>query len=263
MHFVVRIAQISDLHVRRASAKEARQFDAWLTQCIASVNAAAPDLVIVTGDLTESGDEQEYQRLRELMGALAAPYFLLPGNHDDPQALRDAFPDRPYLFENEAHVSYAVDMDGVRFIALDSTKRGRAGGYLDIDRLAWLQLQLGVEPPLPVLLALHHPPFAAGVWPMDWLGFTNVRELEAMVRANPHVRRVVSGHVHCARASTWAGTFACTSPSIRPQRLLIGVGWQPPSLHFERAGFLMHAMDGGDMRTTVHRIDGSVETLEG
>jgi len=258
----VRIAQISDLHVRRASAKDARQFDEWLTQCIASVSAAGPDVVLVTGDLTESGHEEEYRRLRELMGALTAPHYLMPGNHDDPQALRNVFSDRPYLFENETHVSYAVDVDGVRIIALDSMKPGRAGGYLDVNRLAWLQLQLGLEAPRPVLLAMHHPPFAAGVWPMDWLGFTNVRDLEAMVRANPRVRRIVSGHVHCARASTWAGTFACTSPSIRPQRLLIGVGWQAPSLHFERAGFLMHAVDGGNMRTTVHRIDGSVETLE-
>lgn len=262
MPVAVRIGQISDLHVRRASAKDARQFDEWLTQCIASVNAAGPDVVIVTGDLTDSGDDREYRRLRELMSALAAPHFLMPGNHDDPQALRRAFSDRTYLFENETHVSYAVAIDGVRIIALDSTKPGRPGGYLDVDRLAWLQMQLSIEPPVPVLLALHHPPFAAGVWPMDWLGFTNVRELEAMIRANPRVRRIVSGHVHCARACAWAGTFACTSPSTRPQRLVIGVGWQPPSLHFERAGFLVHTVDGGAMRTTVHRIDGTRETLE-
>lgn len=258
----MRIAQISDLHVRRASAKDARQFDDWLVHCIARVNEAAPDVVVVTGDLAESGHEEEYRRLRELMDGLTPPHYLMPGNHDDPQALRRVFRDRSYLFEAETHVSYALQMDDVGIIALDSTKPGRPGGYLDAARLEWLESQLRRYAGSLVLLALHHPPFAAGVWPMDWLGFINVRELETIVRANPHVQRVVSGHVHCARARTWGGTFACTSPSIRPQRLLIGVGWQPPSLHFERAGFLVHTVDGGGISTAVHRVDGSVETLE-
>lgn len=226
------------------------------------MNALAPDTVIVTGDLTESGDEAEYRRLRELLEALDASYYVMPGNHDDVQALRRVFHDRPYLFESQPHVSYAVDAQRLRIVALDSTKRGRAGGYIDAARLEWLRAQLRIGAPAPVLLALHHPPFAAGVWPMDWLGFVNVRELETIVRANPRVRRIVSGHVHCARASRWAGTLACTSPSIRPQRLVVGVGWQPPSLHFERPGFLVHELNGsGDLQTSVHRLDGSVEPV--
>lgn len=256
----MRVAQISDLHVRCGSAQDAREFDVRLTECISRVNAVAPDVVIATGDLTQTGSEEEYRRLRELMSALAAPYYVTPGNHDDPTALRHVYADHAYLFQSNAHLSYAITVGELFLTVLDSTKRGRPGGYVDEARLAWLDSQLK-HTRGTAFMALHHPPFAAGVWPLDWLGFAKVRELESVVRAHPHVRRVISGHVHCARTASWAGTLACTSPSTSPQRLLVGDGWHLPKLHFEHPGFLVHTLDNGEIVTRVHRVDGAVETL--
>jgi 3',5'-cyclic-AMP phosphodiesterase len=252
---MLRIAQISDLHVRRAGSKKVREFDAALAECVARVNALAPDVVIATGDLTNRGSEEEYRRLREMLNALDRPYYLMPGNHDDPAALRTVFNDRTYLFENDSHASYAVDFENWVLLMLDSTKDGRAGGYVDGARLAWLESQLKKRANAPTLLALHHPPFAAGVWPMDWLGFTNLRELEQVVRSHSQIRRIVSGHVHCFREASWGGTSACTSPSTRSQRLLVGLGWRFPKLHFEQSGFLLHSLyDNGEIVTQVQRI---------
>lgn len=258
----MRIAQVSDLHVRAPGNSKAREFDAYLTECITRVNAAAPDAVFATGDLTDGGTEEEYRRLRELMNSIAAPWYVMPGNHDDPRTLRHVFDDRPYLFQTSTHLSYALDRGKWLLLLLDSTKDGRAGGYLDAARLEWLASQLEARPGVPTVLMLHHPPFAAGVWPMDWLGFVNVRELERIVAAHEQIRRIVSGHVHCARTASWGGTFACTSPSTRSQRLLIGAGWRPPIPHFEPAGFLMHELDdNGGAVTYVHRISGAVQRL--
>lgn len=259
---MLRIAQISDLHVRRRLFPKAQTFDAYLTECISRVNATAPDFVIATGDLAHTGSDEEYRRLRELMSALSCPYYVMPGNHDDPRALRRIFSDRAYLFETDNHVSYTVDAGDHLILMLDSTKSGRPGGYLDSRRLEWLSSQLRKRSNVPVLLALHHPPFAAGVWPMDWLGFINLSELEKLVRTNPQIRRIVSGHVHCARTATWGGTVAYTSPSIIPQRLLVGIGWNLPKMHFEHPGFLLHTLDGGsDIVTQVHRVSGTIENL--
>jgi 3',5'-cyclic AMP phosphodiesterase CpdA len=232
-----------------------------LTECIAAVNACAPDAVIATGDLVDTGSDEEYRRLRGLLAALAAPYYLTPGNHDDPRALRAVYADAAYLFQCDSHLSYAIDVDGLRLVVLDSMKRGRAGGYVDNERLAWLERELTTSQ-APVILALHHPPFATGVWPMDWLGFAKRRELEEVVRTRPHIRRVISGHVHCVRTAEWGGTFACTSASTRAQRLLVGRGWQVPKLWREHAGFLVHTWDGRNVTTQVHRLDGSVERLQ-
>jgi 3',5'-cyclic AMP phosphodiesterase CpdA len=258
---LVRIAQISDLHVRGARVKSAKAFDRYLIDCIAAVNACAPDVVIATGDLTQTGSEEEYRRLRELMSSLTVAYYVTPGNHDDPTALRRVYRDHRYLFEADSHLSYTVDAGDVRLLILDSMKPGRAGGYLDAIRLSWLQQQLQSSRE-PVMIALHHPPFATGVWPMDWLGFAHLRELEQLVRSHTRVRRIASGHVHCARTAFWGGTVACSSPSIAPQHLLIGLGWRVPKFHFEPSGFLMHIWnDGGDVVTHVHRTSGSVEVL--
>lgn len=195
------------------------------------------------------------------MRGLAARHYVLPGNHDDTQALRAVFSDCAYLFENDGHLSYAIDAGDVSIAALDSTKRRRPGGYLDDARLAWLDAQLH-RSNRPTIVALHQPPFAAGVWPMDWLGFQGRRELESIVRSHPHVRRIISGHVHCARAAYWAGTFACTSPSTRSQHLLVEAEHKLPKLRLEPAGFLVHSLDGGaDFLTTLHRLDGSIRPL--
>lgn len=257
-----RLAQISDLHIHRAQASSAKHFDVWLSDCIARVNSVSPDVVVCTGDLAETGHAEEYRRLRDLLGYLAAPYYVMPGNHDDIKALRDVFRDKPYLFENGGHVSYEFDAGPIKVVALDSTKPRRAGGFLDNARLEWLQARLRAEREKPIILALHHPPFAAGIWPLDWLGFINVRELQAIVCSQPRIKRIISGHVHCARASSWGGTFACTSPSTRPQRLVVGVGPRLPVLHFEAAGFLIHSLQSGEMRTDVYRVDGTVEPLQ-
>jgi Icc protein len=258
----VQIAQISDLHIRQPSSRSAEEFERLLDDCIARVNALGADLVLATGDLTESGKPAEYERLRLHLQKLSPPWRILPGNHDDRNALRRVFHDQAYLFENTAHISYAVDLGAVRVLALDSTAPGKAAGYLDAERLAWVQAQLDMDPQRPVLLALHHPPFRAGVWPMDWLHFAGLRELTAIVARSPQIRRVVSGHVHAARSASWAGTFACTSPSTRTQRLVIRDRRRLPSFRKSPGGFLLHHFSGNDaVKTILHRMDGTSEEL--
>ena len=42
-----------------------------------------PDLLLITGDLTDIGSPEEYAWLRELLAPLAMPMFVVPGNHDE------------------------------------------------------------------------------------------------------------------------------------------------------------------------------------
>ncbi|HBJ68594.1 MAG TPA: phosphodiesterase, partial [Alcaligenes faecalis] len=53
-----------------------------------------PDALVLTGDLTDFGRPQEYAHLRRLLAPLGSiPVYLLPGNHDDRQQLRESFPE--------------------------------------------------------------------------------------------------------------------------------------------------------------------------
>ena len=72
-----RIVHISDLH---CPAKNPAQPEAL----IASIRAAAPDIVAVTGDLTRRARRREFVNASELLAALPGAKLVVPGNHDVP-----------------------------------------------------------------------------------------------------------------------------------------------------------------------------------
>ena len=94
---------------------------------------------------TDFGRAAEYAVLRELidpLAALGAPVYLMPGNHDDRDALRRSFPEHRYLGEG-AFVQYAVDVGPLRLLALDTCVHQRSDGLtqlrileLDTDGIA-------------------------------------------------------------------------------------------------------------------------------
>src|SRR3989442_223519 len=93
--------QISDLHVKAPARLSYRVVNcaAMLARCVAEILRLPqrPDLVLATGDLTDSGRAEEYAHLRALLAPLPMPVYFIPGNHDERGALRAAFPEHAYL----------------------------------------------------------------------------------------------------------------------------------------------------------------------
>lgn len=231
----------------------------YLEQTIERLHAMhpRPGVVLATGDLTERGSPHEYRRLRTLLGGLEIPYFLLPGNHDDREALRKAFRDHRYLRTCENHASYATDAWPVRILALDSTTQGYSGGSIDDERLQWLDAELSAHPRRPTILAMHHPPFRTGIPGLDRNGFRNVDALAEVVRAHRQITRIICGHLHTVLIRPWNGTIACTAPSTSPQfvlgRSMLGIG-------VEAAGLLLHEWSfNAEVHTYLVRIEGGRE----
>src|SRR6202040_2458563 len=106
------IAQITDLHVRPRGwlCNRVVETNAMLGRALTSLNALkpVPDLVIATGDLVDTGRVEEYQVLREELGRLAMPVFLIPGNHDRREGLREIFADAGYWPTGE-RLCYTVE----------------------------------------------------------------------------------------------------------------------------------------------------------
>jgi 3',5'-cyclic-AMP phosphodiesterase len=251
------VAQISDLHIRRRGHVMHYMPNTadYLRRTIDRLHRMnpRPGIVLATGDLAERGSPHEYRRLRSILNRLEIPYFLIPGNHDDREELRRAFRDHRYLSTFKNHASYAFDAWPLRIIALDSTDPRYIGGYLDGERLSWLDGELAAHPRRPTILALHHPPFRSGVAAMDAHGFVNVERLAEIVRANPQIARIVSGHVHTVLMRPWNGTIACTAPSTSPQfvigRSRLGIG-------VEAAGMLLHEWNfNAEVRTYIARLE--------
>ena len=93
------IAQITDLHARPRGlpAYRVSETNSLIERAVDALLALRlrPDVVLVTGDLTDCGLPEEYAHLRTLLGRLPMPVYVVPGNHDRREELRDAFADWP------------------------------------------------------------------------------------------------------------------------------------------------------------------------
>jgi 3',5'-cyclic AMP phosphodiesterase CpdA len=198
-----------------------------------------PDCVIVTGDLVDAGAASEYARLREQLARLPMPFYLIPGNHDDRDALRTAFADHAYLPRN-GFIQYAIDDWPVRLVALDTIVPQEGGGLLDAERLAWLDARLAEDRAKPTLIMMHHPPFRTDITHMDRVGLKGIPEFAAVIRKYDHVELIVAGHTHRAIQVRFAGTIAMTSPSTAHQVSLDVRPGAPATFALEPPGFMLH-----------------------
>lgn len=72
---MTRIVHLSDLHFDRV--------DPIIVDALREeINGDPPDLVAVSGDLTQRAHRHEYQRAGEFLRSLEAPVLAVPGNHD-------------------------------------------------------------------------------------------------------------------------------------------------------------------------------------
>lgn len=257
------IAQITDLHMRTPGDKAYGIIDpaAFLTPAVQALNALQPrpDCVLITGDLTDLGRPHEYQVLRDALAALEMPYYLLPGNHDDRQGLRDAFPDHEYLQDTGPFIQYAIEKFPLRILALDTVVPMKSHGALCQDRLDWVAQQLAEQPDRPTLVVMHHPPFITGIEHMDAIGLlTGGPELERIVARFPKVERVLCGHLHRTIFQRFGGTIASTCPGTAHQ-LALELGPRPTLQYImEPPGYQLHWWHNANL-VTHHAVFGTYE----
>jgi Icc protein len=236
------ISQISDFHltpdgVRCHAVADTAASLAAAVECIARI-APPVDVVVATGDLVDFGGADVYDRLRRILDPLAMPVYLIPGNRDDRESLRQAFADKGYFPAQGAFLHYAIEAHALRLIGLDTVIGGRDSGAMCEARLAWLDARLAEARDRPTVVFMHHPPFATGVEYMDRAGFTGAAALEAIVRANPQIERVLCGHLHRPIQRRWAGTVAAVAPSTAFQMPLELAGDAPGIVMEPAAGYL-------------------------
>lgn len=238
------ICQISDLHIKTPGALAYRVVDTatYLRRCIAHILAQKqqPDIVVITGDLVDGGRPEEYAYLRELLAPLSMPTYLLPGNHDDRNALRATFLDHAYLRQTERFVQYVIDAAPLRLIALDTVIARQSDGELCSTRLAWLEDRLAEAPQTPVVILMHHPPFSTGIGHMDRIGFADARGLEEIVSRHPRIERILCGHLHRPIHVRFGGTIASTCPSPAHQVALDLDRDAPSQFMLEPPGYQLH-----------------------
>ncbi|MGD1897274.1 MAG: phosphodiesterase [Phormidesmis sp.] len=208
------LAHISDLHVMVPGELAYGVVDTgpMVEKAIAHLKSLSPDIIIITGDLVHQVKPAEYQRLKSLLSKLSMPVYLLPGNHDSRELIRQTFTDYTYL-PSTGYLQYTVDAGDLRLIMLDTNVPGEGRGELNAERLTWLDKQLSEQPNRPTLIFMHHPPFTTGINLMDGYGLTGLKDLEAIVKKYSCIERIGCGHIHRPINKRWAGTLAYTVPS--------------------------------------------------
>jgi 3',5'-cyclic-AMP phosphodiesterase len=238
------IVQLSDPHVRPRGALYQGLVDsnAMFAAAIAEVNRLdpQPDIVLLTGDLVDTGDADEYDMLRTLLAPLRTPFLAIPGNHDEREAFRRAFADQTCL-PASGPINYVADGLGpLRIVAVDVTLPGLHHGDFDESAARWLDGVLATEPTRPTLVMMHHPPFEISVPYLDAYLCRNGDRLKAIVARHPAVERIVCGHVHRHMQLRFGGTLLCTAPSTTTAIALQLRADARPQSRVEPPAFLLH-----------------------
>ncbi len=191
-----RIAHITDLHF-------GAEDPAVVAGLLAELNADPPDLVAISGDLTQGARLSEFRAARAFMDALRSPWLAVPGNHDiSPYNLLERFSD-PYkrwrhlvaretapMWRNGAAAVLGLNTARRMGLSLDWS-RGRVTHH----RLRRLLAQLDALPPDVVrIVVMHHPLLPPEALPRTPVAGGARAALRAL--AAHKVSLVLAGHLH-------------------------------------------------------------------
>ena len=255
----VRIAQISDLHIKPPGSLAYGRVDTAkaLERCVAALNefTPAPDFVVISGDLADTPTPGEYDYLKRMLAPLKLPFAGIPGNHDSRELMRAAFPQADYASAS-GPLNQKVEVDRLDLVLLDSSVHGKPHGELDAPTLQWLDATLGSSADRPALLFLHHPPFITGIWHMDRQNLLNSSELAPIVRRHPRVHLIAAGHVHRATLTMFAGVPATICPAPNHAVDLDLAELRQPSFKVEPPAFHLHTWfpEAGFGNVVTHQV---------
>lgn len=195
-----RIAHISDLHFGR--------IDPIVVEGLArSLQEAAPDLIVASGDFTQRARHSEFAAARAFLDRMPAPVFAVPGNHDLPayDLLERAWdPYRRYRRYISPDLEPFWCDEEIGIVGIKSSRRLPLATTWAIGHVGRRQLQralsrLAAMPEgLVRIVVVHHPLLLpeAPPQPLARHAFTGgaARALAALARHK--VQLVLSGHLH-------------------------------------------------------------------
>lgn len=163
------------------------------------------ELMVITGDLSDWGDEADYVRLRERLSKFHIPTKLCIGNHDDRATFLKVFPDQ---VDENGFVQAVVDTSAGRCLLLDTWEPETHAGHFCAKRRAWLDGRLK-EHDGPFFLFLHHNPMPTHIGPMDQIGLLDGTAFREIVgRHSQRIRHIFFGHCHLPLSGSVAGVPA-------------------------------------------------------
>ncbi len=186
------IIQISDCHLfadAGATMAGVNTRQSLLKVLRAITENESPDLIFVTGDIAHDEELSTYGQLKVLLDKLNIEYYCLPGNHDQPEYLKEIFKDN---FAGQFRHSLC---GGWQIILLNTAIPGEVHGRID-DRQLTSLLSVMQQHHEPAVIFMHHHPVPIHCPWLDAIGLENPDEFLTMLRSITSVKAVFCGHVH-------------------------------------------------------------------
>lgn len=170
--------------------------------------------IIILGDIADKGDIASYRLAADALSRLPAPFYLLPGNHDNYDNMRRIFPGLPNVIQK------TVATPAGDFVLTNSVQKGEVSGEFCFQRGEWLKKVLR-RARRPVFICMHHPPLSLPFLQDDEFAPENFQYLvDAMDAVPGMVRYFLFGHLHAAVDGVWRGVPFSVLRSISHQTFL-------------------------------------------
>jgi len=215
------IAQMTDTHIMPKGKiwknKPETEVSERLELVVNHLNSLdpSPTVALLTGDATDRGEIEAYTHLKEILSPLKMPTYIVPGNHDNREALRKVFCHQSYM-PPSGLIHYVINDYPVRLIGLDTTTEHEDYGTLCQERLHWLQNALYQDSQKPTLIFMHHPLIQTGNKLLDKIRCLTPEGFEDMLQSFPNIIGILSGHYHRPYSAIFGKTLSFTAPSTAP-----------------------------------------------
>lgn len=192
------LVQISDLHFGRVDP-------ALLAPLRQAIEGLQPDVLVVSGDLTQRARNAEFEDAAAYLATLPGPQIVVPGNHDVPfydvarrfLAPVDRF--RHYITDDEfpTYIDDEIAVVGVNTARSLTFK----GGRINVDQVQEIERRFdGLAEHVTRIVVTHHPfDVPEGGDPDDVLGRAPMA-MEEFAKAQVDV--FLSGHLHRSNVGT-------------------------------------------------------------
>jgi 3',5'-cyclic AMP phosphodiesterase CpdA len=213
------------------------------------VGTIKPDLVVVSGDLTQRARKIQYAEARAFLDSLPAPRLVLPGNHDVPAYLfrRLLQPLDRYkrMIDRDLCPRYVDDEIAVLGI---NTARSLVikGGAIDDEQLRWMEEQVRTLGDQLRIVVVHHPldlpPHLSGVDLVD----NAAKAMETFARCE--IQLFLAGHLHLVY---FGSTARYGIPGYDVPIMQAGTSTSTRA-RGEPNSFFVHRVEAAHIRTETH-----------
>ncbi len=220
---LAQVALLSDPHCNLATNGGAATYRVHFEKAIAQVNAAKVDLVLIAGDLTQSGREEEFAAFKTQLQGFQVPVWFVPGNHDVGHKFNSGHTngtvtlERVAAFEKSLGPSwFSRTSAGVRVIGLNSSLLG-SGFEREAEQWKFLERELTRPTRAPTLVFMHYPLFLKNLEEPGGQYYNT----EPVPRARLYrllqsggVKTVLTGHTHRSLVIRRDGILFLTTPPV-------------------------------------------------